>query len=139
MYVHWHLTFWTGQRLLVNFPFLRNIYQLNMECRYGKQISLCVSILIKRVISKHCIRILNVIALISFCSVHIMNSFKCEDSNFRSLWKICIFVYPLNRNESGRFGALKSDSTHHFVITLICESMYFYVVYGCDVIHQIYE
>ena len=21
---------------------------------------------------------------------------------------------PLNRNESGRFGALKSDSTHHF-------------------------
>ena len=43
-----------------------------------------------------------------------MNSFKCEDSNFGSLWKIRIFVYPLNRNESGRFGALKSDSTHHF-------------------------
>ena len=23
-------------------------------------------------------------------------------------------VVPLNRNENGRFGALKSDSTHHF-------------------------
>jgi predicted transcriptional regulator len=23
-------------------------------------------------------------------------------------------IFPLNRNESGRFGALKSDSTHHF-------------------------
>jgi hypothetical protein len=47
--------------------------------------------------------------------------FKC-----RSCWNISKYVSsvlfgskawqpePLNRNESGRFGALKSDSTHHF-------------------------
>jgi hypothetical protein len=30
---------------------------------------------------------------------------------------------PLNRNESGRFGALKSDSTHHFFINACTKSV----------------
>ncbi len=30
-----------------------------------------------------------------------------------AMMRICFHI-PLNRNESGRFGALKSDSTHHF-------------------------
>jgi hypothetical protein len=29
-------------------------------------------------------------------------------------WRADQFDYLQNRNESGRFGALKSDSTHHF-------------------------
>jgi hypothetical protein len=32
-----------------------------------------------------------------------------------SFWPfLIILLEPLSRNESGRFGALKSDSTHHF-------------------------
>ena len=33
---------------------------------------------------------------------------------FLYLNNVIVTAEPLNRNESGRFGALKSDSTHHF-------------------------
>ena len=33
---------------------------------------------------------------------------------FLYLNTVTVTTEPLNRNESGRFGALKSDSTHHF-------------------------
>jgi hypothetical protein len=35
------------------------------------------------------------------------NNGQCKSTNN-------ILPEPLSRNESGRFGALKSDSTHHF-------------------------
>ena len=58
------------------------------------------------------------------CDVKIFLTFTSP--NMVLLWQLfypfcsCILILlqwqpePLNRNESGRFGALKSDSTHHF-------------------------
>ena len=47
---------------------------------------------------------------------------------------------PLNRNESGRFGALKSDSTHHFFRNACTksESLRFSQFSGCWLILSVY-
>ena len=49
------------------------------------------------------------------------SDYPCVSLNFSSLitYKVLVFSHEhyiiiLSRNESGRFGALKSDSTHHF-------------------------
>ena len=51
-------------------------------------------------------------SVLSMCDVKVSLTFtwRCFDNCFTCL------VQPetLSRNESGRFGALKSDSTHHF-------------------------
>jgi hypothetical protein len=47
---------------------------------------------------------------------------------------------PLNRNESGRFGALKSDSTHHFFRNVCTKlgSLRFSQFSGCWLILSVY-
>ena len=53
------------------------------------------------------------------CYISTGNSYNYLHNNNNLLYSnsithISINPEPLNRNESGRFGALKSDSTHHF-------------------------
>jgi hypothetical protein len=61
---------------------------------------------------------------LSMCDVKIFLTFTSPNmvllrQLFYLFWS-CVWILlqwqlePLNRNESGRFGALKSDSTHHF-------------------------
>jgi hypothetical protein len=51
-----------------------------------------------------------------------------------------LFKEPLNRNESGRFGALKSDSTHHFFKNSCTKSglLRFSQFSGCWLILSVY-
>jgi hypothetical protein len=62
---------------------------------------------------------------------------------FVNVWRKNIFdIYlePLNRNESGRFGALKSDSTHHFFRNACTKSgsLQFSQFSGCWLILSVY-
>jgi hypothetical protein len=59
-----------------------------------------------------------------FCIILVFQSFEYERS-WRRFFQKHVVCSKLERNESGRFGALKSDSTHHFfrnvrVITVWC-------------------
>jgi hypothetical protein len=58
----------------------------------------------------------------------------CIDYLFSLHW------LPLNRNESGRFGALKSDSTHHFFrnACTMSGSLRFSQFSGCWLILSVY-
>jgi hypothetical protein len=71
--------------------------------------------------------------------------------NMVLLWQLfylfcsCIWILlqwqpePLNRNESGRFGALKSDSTHHFFRNACTKSLRFSQFSGCWLILKILD
>jgi hypothetical protein len=59
------------------------------------------------------------LTLLTSVSLYIFTIWKCIAYNFFCrdgiyFDKILVSEYKLYRNESGRFGALKSDSTHHF-------------------------
>ena len=67
----------------------------------------------------------------------LMRASVCEIYNF------CHWQWqpePLNRNESGRFGALKSDSTHHFFRNACTKSgsLRFSQFSGCWLILSVY-
>jgi hypothetical protein len=55
-------------------------------------------------------------------------------------WPCILSTEPLNRNESGRFGALKSDSTHHFFRNACTKSgsLRFSQFSGCWLILSVY-
>ena len=53
---------------------------------------------------------------------------------------LTLLITPLSRNESGRFGALKSDSTHHFIRNACTQSgsLRFRQFSGCWLILSVY-
>ena len=87
---------------------------------------------------------------ISLCDVKVFLTFTSP--NMVLLWQLfylfcsCISILlqwqpePLNRHESGRFGALKSDSTHHFFRNACTKSgsLRFSQFSGCWLILSVY-
>jgi hypothetical protein len=75
---------------------------------------------------------------------HEISVFQGTWISMTTIWKCRLCLQwqpePLNRNESGRFGALKSDSTHHF-FRIACTksgSLRFSQFSGCWLILSVY-
>ena len=75
----------------------------------------------------------------------------CINRTTMTKWRVGYFTFynknglhykfkVMNRNESGRFGALKSDSTHHFFRNACTKSgsLRFSQFYGCWLILSVY-
>jgi hypothetical protein len=79
-----------------------------------------------------------IIDIFNSLSLYIFTIWQCIAYNF--FCRDGIYLEPLNRNESGRFGALKSDSTHHFFRNACTKSvsLRFSQFSGCWLILSVY-
>jgi hypothetical protein len=80
------------------------------------------------------------VVLLSLMATHLSSYIYVRNQKYMITCCKSRIICPLNRNESGRFGALKSDSTHHFFRNACTKSgsLRFSQFSGCGLILSVY-